>query len=199
MTASRRVAIAATIAAALLCGPLSAAAPIAGADPAAPSSPAPAAPPAPAPPLPLGQYTNPVYHWTLTYPDWYSVDSADPQWTKFRAFDPPREVGVHSVAGMMLGSPDQLADRQLDFDRQYFGSKGMTVQVVFRNPVTLPNGVPAVELVKDMVPGGRSHDLFAVMGDRGFILSAETYVKFWDQVSAEFDQILHSFTVDQPR
>lgn len=170
-------------------------APAVNADPDAPPAPAPTT--TESPPVTLKQYTNPVYRWSITYPEGYTIDTTEPQWIKLRAFEPPRELGVHTMVNSNFGSLDAFVDHQLDFFQHYFESQGLKMQVVSRTAVTLPGGVPGVEVVKDMLPGGRSLDLFVLSGTTGYFFSAETYLQNWDLVDAEFDQTAKSFTLAQ--
>jgi hypothetical protein len=173
-------------------------------EPSAPSQPTPA-PSTPAPASGMEVYRNTTYHWSITYPNRYTIDTTKPDWISLKAFEPPGEVGIHSFLTDKFTSLDEMASWQLDYFRQYFSARNLTLVVVSRRRITLPNNISAVDVIREMMPadgdranGGRSHDIYVLAGQRLFILSAETYIPAWDAVAKEFDQILNSFTVEQP-
>lgn len=141
-------------------------------------------------------YTNPVYHWSITYPSSYTIDASEPEWIKLRAYNPPREIGVHSFQAEMFNSLDEMVDWMLDDDQRYFEAKGLNMVVISRRPITLPNDVAAIDVVKEMQPGGKSRDIYVLIGQWAYLLSAETYVEFWNESEANFDQIINSFVVE---
>lgn len=144
-------------------------------------------------------YTNPVYHWSITYPSSYNIDTSEPEWVKLSASDPFLEVGVHSFQTDKFSSVDGVVDWMLDQNERFFQAQGLHMVVVSRRPITLPNDVPGIDVVKEIQPGGKSRDIYVLIGDQAYFLSAETYDEFWDEVKADFDGIIHSFTVEKPR
>ncbi|MCX2929409.1 hypothetical protein ORI20_03935 [Mycobacterium sp. CVI_P3] len=162
-----------------------------------PAQPAPALTTSVQPPATV-LYTNPVYHWSITYPSSYDIDTAEPEWIQLRASNPPRQVGVHSFQTDKFDSVDEMVDAMLDHDERYLETQGLTMVVVSRRPITLPNDVSAIDVVKEMRPGGKSRDIYVLIGRQGYSLSAETYIQSWDQADMDFDRIINSFTVESP-
>ncbi len=160
----------------------------------APPSPASASPPSPeSAPLPgMSRYVSPTYGWSIDYPNGWLVDSSDPTFVEIRDKDDSAMVGIHAV-GTTVPLTD-VVDEMLASQEQYQQEKGKTWVLVSRQPMSLPDGTPAIDVVVELGPGGRSRQLYVVSGDKAFAVDAETYTTLWDTFSEDFDRIVNSFT-----
>ena len=177
---------AAVLAAVLLCGPANCAAQAV----AAPAAPRPSFPATPNPGM--DRYVDPVNGWSISYPVGWRVDGADPAVVQIR--DPesqalvairvaPTDLPLNAAANQIL------AAREQDLLEQ-----GLTWAPTSRQLISFPNGTTAVDVRGDILPGGRSHQLFFIRGGRVFVANAETNAALWDRYSPDFAGILLSFT-----
>lgn len=137
------------------------------------------------------RYVDAANGWSISYPDGWQVDPADPAFVQIHDPEGGALVGVHvQPVDLPLNA---VVDRMLAFEEQYHRKSGLEMTVSSRNPVSLPDGTPAEDVVVDIAPGGRSHELYAVKAGKAYEVDAETYVASWDKFNADFDQILQSF------
>lgn len=149
------------------------------------------APPAAA--APMDRYVDPVNGWSISYPAGWRIDGSDPAVTQIRDPENQALVGIR-VASTNLPL-NAIADQILDSQAQYLQEKGQTWALSSRQLISFPNGTPAVDVRGDLVPGGRSHQLFLLKGGRAFAVNAETSTALWGKFNADFDGILLSFTL----
>ena len=150
------------------------------------------APSFPAAPIPgMDRYVDPVNGWSISYPAGWRVDGSNPAFVQIR--DPqsqalvairvwPTDLPLNAVATQMLASDEQLQSQS-----------GVTNVLRDRQLSALPNGNAFVDVRVDREPGGRSHQIYLVKGDKAFGVNAESSVALWDSFSADFDRILQSF------
>lgn len=145
----------------------------------------------PSPAAGLQHYVDAANNWSIDYPDGWRVDPANPAFVQFHDPEDGALVGVH------VKPTDQplniVVDNSLAFEEQYHRQSDLTMTVSSRQQIALPDGTPAVDLVVEIVPGGRSHQLFVVKAGKAYSVNAETYVATWDKFSADFDRMLGSF------
>lgn len=157
-----------------------------------------AAPPtvvtSPAAPVPdMTRYVDSVNGWSISYPTGWRLDSSDPAFVRISDPDQQSLVGIHVAPAK---SPLPVAvDKILASQEQYRQQKGQTWAVVSRQPMSLGDGTPAVDVLVEMGPGGRARELYAVKSGKVFGIDAETYVTSWDRYSPDFDRILNSFAL----
>lgn len=140
----------------------------------------------------MSRYVSPTYGWSIDYPNGWLVDSSDPTFVVIRDNDDSAMVGIHAVQTTFPLT--DVVDQVLASHEQYHQEKGKTWVLVSRQPVSLPDGTPAIEAVVELGPGGRSRQLYVVSGDTAFAVDAETYTTLWDTFSEDFDRIVNSFT-----
>ncbi len=139
----------------------------------------------------MDRYTDPVNGWSIGYPVGWRVDGSDP--AAVLIHDPENQALV-SIRVMPTDLPlNAVANQMMAAQAPALQQKQLTWTVTGRQLITMPNGTPAVDIRGDLVPGGRSHQLYFVKGGRAFGIDAETYIPFWDKFSADFDRILLSF------
>lgn len=138
------------------------------------------------------RYVDAVNGWSIDYPAGWQVDASDPAFVEM--YDPDKQalVGVHVIP---IALPlNTFVDRSMAFEEQYERKQGLTWSLSSRRSTSLSDGTPAVDVVVEIMPGGRSHQLYAVKSGKAFEVNAETYVTSWDRFSTDFDRILGSFT-----
>ncbi len=140
-------------------------------------------------------YSNTVYKWPIRYPADWIVDSSNPASVKIQpGVSGVALVSIHSGA-VRFTVLDDFVDYTLAYNEADFKQKGQTLVVITRKSLPLPNGISAIDVIKEIRPGGKTHDVFALVGNQGFIITAETYIEKWDTFSSDFDRILESFTI----
>lgn len=139
----------------------------------------------------MDQYVDPVNGWSISYPLGWQVDGSDPAFVKIH--DPAKQA----LVGIGVGPTDlplnAAVDQMLVLAEQSQRQGGPTWKLSSRQLTALPDGTPAVDVRVELVPGGRSHQLYVVEEGRIFGVDAETYLTVWDTFSADFDRILQSF------
>ncbi|MBM2830966.1 MAG: Sel1 repeat protein [Dehalococcoidia bacterium] len=174
--------------------PTSAPAPIAQPAPTPPVTPAPVTPtPTPTPPWPESAYSNPVYGWSISYPSDWTVDSSNPALVRIQIAGPAL-VGIHT-ATVRFTSLDDFVNFMLADNEARAKQRGQTTVVVSRGSISLPNSVIATDIVKELGPGGKSRDIYVLIGQQAFIISAETYIQNWDRFHPYFERMIASFTI----
>lgn len=139
----------------------------------------------------MDRYVDPVNGWSISYPVGWQVDGADPAVVRFRDPENQALVGVRvSPTDLPLNAS---VDQILASGEQYFQGNQLTWALTGRQLITLPNGTAAVDVRGDLLPGGRSHQLYVLRAGRVFAVNAETYITFWDKFRGDFDRILQSF------
>lgn len=143
------------------------------------------------------QYTSRAYGWSVSYPPGWEVDSLDPEFVRIQQPStlPFGVVGIHTAVGVKVGSLDELADRWMAVEQERVG-----FQVLSRRPTALADGTRALELVNVLGTGtvGKSRKIFVLIGERGFLINAETYLDSFPTLEPYFDRIIKSFTVRNP-
>lgn len=152
------------------------------------------APGAPAAPIPgMDRYVDPANGWSISYPTGWRVDGADPALVQIR--DPENQALVR-IQVMPTGvSLNAAADQMLASQEQYLTASGLTWALSSRQLISLPNGTAAVDVKGDLLPGGRSHQLYLIKAGRVFAVNAETSAALWDKFNGDFDRIMASFAL----
>jgi hypothetical protein len=134
-----------------------------------------------------------VYKWSVSYPRGWKVDAANPHSVIFRGERPPGVLGIHALPDAQSKSLDEAVTHVLQF---YPPARFATVS---RRAITLPNGVPAIEVVHHIGSGvvGKSRKLIMVAKGRGFLIDAETYLNSWDAAEPYFNRMIDSFSVQE--
>lgn len=183
----RTVSPTAVLAAVLLCGAAN------GAPPAG-AAPLLAAPSIPAAPTPgMDRYLDPANGWSISYPPGWRVEGGDPALVQIR--DPENQALVAVRVAATELPLNAAASQILAAQEQYLTDNGRTWAQTSRQLISYPNGTTAVDIRGDILPGGRSHQLYFLRGGRAFVVNAETTVELWDKFSADFARILLSFAL----
>ena len=152
------------------------------------------APGVPAAPIPgMVRYVDPANGWSISYPTGWRVDGADPALVQIR--DPENQALVR-IQVMPTGvSLNAAADQMLASQEEYLKQSGLTWALSSRQLISLPNGTAAVDVKGDLLPGGRSHQLYTIKGGRVFAVNAETSAALWGKFNGDFDRIMASFAL----
>jgi hypothetical protein len=140
-------------------------------------------------------FTNPVFQWSVSCPDGWTVNDRDPAFVKIQAPDgsPFGLVGIFSMElPEEMRSLDRLADISIAAESRIAGFR-----VLSRRRTALADGTPAVEIVNVLGQGvvGKSRKLCTLAGKHAFCLNAETYEDGWSAVEPHFERIFGSFTL----
>lgn len=137
------------------------------------------------------QYADPVNGWSISYPGGWVLNGADPALVQIR--DPENQALV-SIRVTTTDVPlNAVADQIMAAQEQYLLEKGLTWVRTSRQLIAYPNGTSAVDVRGDILPGGKSHQVYIVRSGKAFALNAETSAELWDKFSGDFDRILLSF------
>jgi tetratricopeptide (TPR) repeat protein len=139
-------------------------------------------------------FTNPVFKWSVSCPEGWTVHAHDPAYVKMQAPEgsPSGLVGIRSMELREDNrSLDTLADISIAAESRIAGFRMLS-----RRRTTLADGTPAVEIITVLGHGvvGKSRKLCTVAGKHAFCLNAETYEDGWSAVEHHFEQIFRSFT-----
>jgi hypothetical protein len=160
--------------------------------PQAAATPVLTSPSLPAAPVPgMVRYADPVNGWSISYPGGWLLNAADPALVQIR--DPENQALV-SIRVTSTDLPlNAVADQILASQEQFLLEKGLTWVRTARQLIALPNGTAAVDVRGDILPDGKSHQLYIVRRGKAFAINAETNATLWDKFSGDFDRILQSF------
>lgn len=167
---------------------------VGAAAPEASAAPFPTSPPIPAAPVAgMDFYADPVNGWSISYPVGWRVDGSNPALVQIR--DPQNQALVR-VQVIPTDAPlNGVVDQMLASQEQYLHNSGLTWKQSSRQLITLPNGTAAVDVRGELLPGGRSHQLYFIRSGKAFAVNAETTAALWDAFGGDFDRMLLSFTL----
>ena len=139
---------------------------------------------------PARVYTNPTYRWSVTYPADWKMDAADPNNVRVASGD--GLCGFHSGPAR-LKTADEFADLAEEHDQKAH----LTTRHSPKQPISLPNGVVGVEVVREIRGGGRSRRIYMLADGAAYNIDCETYASGWEQFAPFFAQIISSFTLER--
>lgn len=141
-------------------------------------------------------YTSPVYGWSISYPGGWAINSSNPAFVQLQTGQGTGAalIGIQS-ATVNFTSLSDFVEFMLAFSERSLKEQGKTMAVISRSLMSLPNNVTAADVVTELGPGGKSHQVFVLIDKQAFVINAETYVGSWEIFSQNFDQIIRSFTV----
>jgi hypothetical protein len=143
------------------------------------------------------QYRNPQYGWSIQYPAGWRVDDGDPGFVRIMSEELQALCGVSSHrSAHALSEPDAFADYMMSAVGRDLERRGLAQHVLQWVPITLPEGVRAIDITVDIVPGGKSRRIFATAQTRLLIVDCETYAENWPRVEALYDRIMRSLTIE---
>ena len=90
----------------------------------------------------------------------------------------------------------EFADFMLNYARNTFEARGLKHKVISRTGWSLTDGVPVVDVIVDIVPGGRSRQVFVLRDGTGIIIDCENYAKNWHLFKGRYDKIISSFKLE---
>ena len=104
--------------------------------------------------------------------------------------------GIHS-GQVRFTRVTEFSDFMLEFNRKTLEAQGMKHRILSREQSSLLGGEPVVDVLVDIVPGGRSRRLFVLHRDTGIVVDCENYVQNWPLVEGHYDAIISSFALEQ--
>jgi hypothetical protein len=140
-------------------------------------------------------YANPTHGWSVRYPAEWSLNSADPSSIHFVS---PGNEGMCSVltSSVRFTSVDALAESLLSSaSRTLQNSKGLTTVIVSRRHIKLQSGISGVDILVNLVPGGRSRRVFFLFGNTAIVVDCEGYAATWGRVSRAIERIIGSLNL----
>ena len=136
---------------------------------------------------------NPRYGWSVTYPDGWRVDAANPDDVRLNAPDGSAQCGIHGAA-VRFETVAEYAEFMVAFNEKYFGARGVRLKTSGGRLLALANDVAAIDVLTDMSNGGRSRRIYVVSRPLGFIVDCETLASNWEKVEPVFARVIASLT-----
>jgi hypothetical protein len=143
------------------------------------------------------QYSNQDHRYSIAYPRDWRLEDRDVGYVKINSpGDPAGIVGIHSV----------LFDRERENLEDFVGTviagefRRPGFKILSRQPIRLADGTAGLEIVNvlGVKPAGKSRKIFAIVGHRGYVVNAETYLDAWPSFEAAFDRVITSFKIAPP-
>jgi hypothetical protein len=141
-------------------------------------------------------FSNSTYRWTAAFPEDWKVEDAN-----------PAAVSIHSQEGQSLctfvsgtyryKSVDDFADAMQAFNGKAVRSKGMTLQSSARRRLQFPSGAVGIDVLNDILPGGKARRLFVLDGSNGYVIDCQGPVEEWEYFEPYFGRIIASFTLPE--
>lgn len=142
------------------------------------------------------RYSSPVYSWSVSYPNDWTIDSKDPNDVRI---SPPSDDGVcglHSGA-VRFKTVGEFTDFMQENSRQFFKEKGTTTRSSPKQRISLPNDVIGIDVLTEILSGGRSRRIYVLADGVGYNIDCETYASNWEKLAPFFAQIISSFTLER--
>ena len=139
---------------------------------------------------PARVYTNPTYRWSVAYPADWKMEAADLNNVRVSSGD--GLCGFHSRPAR-LKTADEFADLAEEQDQK----ANFTTRHSPKQPISLPNGVVGVDVVREIRGGGRSRRIYMLVDGVAYNIDCETYASGWEHFAPLFAQIISSFTLER--
>ncbi len=138
-------------------------------------------------------YTHADHRWSVSYPGDWTLDDTD-RFVKIRRGQ--AVLGIHALAYGAGKSLDEIADTAIQSWEQQM-QKVNAVRRVSRQRVRLAGDLTAIAIVHHIGSGqlGQSRKLITLVGDRSFLIDAETHLASWPENERDFNRIISSFRV----
>jgi hypothetical protein len=143
----------------------------------------------------MNKYTNASWHWSISYPAGWKIESNYPGLVRIHSTAEGALCSIHSGPMDRFNTVDELTDFLVTNDEQFLKSKGQKFAVLARRRITLPNGVAGNNVLAEIGPGGSSRRLHVLADGRGYAIDCEGYTKNWGRLDASYQRIIASFTV----
>lgn len=145
------------------------------------------------------RYVHPSFGWSISIPENWPYAAARTSVMIRTPGDLPRGlIGIHTVniPGKTL---EEFVDELEEFSKRDLEARGKKVVTISRKKVMLADGLPAIEIVKEIGSGviGKSLRVTAMFDGKAVTIDAETYQRSWDELRPHFDRIIKSFSPAQ--
>lgn len=145
------------------------------------------------------RFVHPSFGWSILIPENWTYAVAHPSVMIRTPGDLPWGlIGIHTlnIPGKTL---EEFVDELEEFSKRDLEARGRKVVIVSRKKVMLSDGLPAIEVVKEMGSGviGKSLRVTAMVDGKVITIDAETYKPSWDELWPHFDGIIKSFSPAQ--
>ena len=150
---------------------------------------------APKPARDMRTYANAAWRWSLSYPAQWTLEASDPAQIRVRFAERNASCSLYSGAMDRFNNVDELTEFILKNDEQIFKERKQKFGILERKRITLPNRLVANDVLAEIGPGQRSRRIYALVDGRGFAIDCETDSKNWENVEADYQRIVASFTV----
>jgi hypothetical protein len=143
------------------------------------------------------QYRNEDHRYSIAHPRDWRLEDRDVDYVKITSpGDPAGIVGIHAV----------LFDRERANLEDFVGAliagefRRPGFKILSRQPIKLADGTTGLEIVNvlGVKPAGKSRKIFAIVGHRGYVVNAETFLDAWPSFEAAFDRVVASFRIAPP-
>lgn len=147
------------------------------------------------------RYPSMSYGFSVFHPVEWTVDTSNPAQVQFKTGSGTAQ-GLLSItsANVSYASLDELVNALLSSQERRWKERGATMTIISRGLITLTRyvtgNVTAADITMEIQPGGgKARHIYALVDGQAFIIVAETYIQFWDELGPIFDRVLSSFTV----
>jgi hypothetical protein len=141
-------------------------------------------------------YANPLYSWTISYPQDWQIDNKDLQFVKILpevtiAATVSIQTRINSVGYRTI---DDFVNSIVAYRELFYSRKEIPWKLISKKETTM-HGMAAIDFIEETGDGKKTRTLCTMKDDLTFCADAETLVKEWDNFSPAFETILGSFVV----
>ena len=83
------------------------------------------------------------------------------------------------------------------FNEKYFKDRGVQVRSSPKQRILLPNEVSGVDVLTEILSGGRSRRIYVLADAVGYGIDCETFATNWGKLELFFSRIIGSFTLER--
>jgi tetratricopeptide (TPR) repeat protein len=141
-------------------------------------------------------FDNPSFGWSVSYPADWKIDKTNPRDVRISTPEGNVLCGIHSNA-VRFQTMDEFAESAQAFNEKYFRDRGTTVRSSPKERLSLPNGVIGIDVVNDILSGGRSRRIYVLAKPIGYMIDCETYAANWAKFEPFFAEIIASFSLSE--
>ncbi len=133
------------------------------------------------------------FHWTIAVPSSWKVNKRDPSSVIMSSSDGRALCGVHSGYLKKKKSEMNYDELRRMVKQMMAAPSHLKLKVVRQRNITLPSGAIGIEVMVDLVPGGRSLRRYSTSKGAVFAVDCETYASEWKSKELTFKTILKTF------
>ena len=145
----------------------------------------------------LRVYNNAVHRWSVSVPAGWKLDATNPADVRIHSPAGDGLCGMHSRGVTRFTTVDEYSDFMTAFNEQYFKDRGVQVRSSPKQRISLPNEVSGVDVLTEILSGGRSRRIYVLADGVGYGIDCETHATNWEKLEHFFARIIGSFTLER--